>query len=159
MKLKLEKALPSQKSVLRNLYSLYLHDLSEYNGELEINEEGIFEFDAFEMIWEKEGLNPFFIKEGDKIAGFILLLSKPLIKRVDYVINDMFILKGYRGKKISEAAVKLLFDAFKGEYYAEQLKDNKRAIAFWRKIYAKNELEFLEEEKDDVFGQFFTVPE
>lgn len=39
----------NQKIILKHLMTLFLHDLSEFNGEQEFNQEsGLFEFDVFE---------------------------------------------------------------------------------------------------------------
>ncbi|CAM3849363.1 hypothetical protein [Mesobacillus thioparans] len=54
----LENVNPEQKHVLRNLHSLYLHDLSTYTNGLTISEDGSFEFDSFSFIWEKVYLQP-----------------------------------------------------------------------------------------------------
>lgn len=49
-----------EKHILQNLYSLYLHDLSEFTEGLDISTDGSFEFDSFELIWKEEGLTPYF---------------------------------------------------------------------------------------------------
>jgi len=52
-----------EKHILHNLYSLYLHDLSEFTDGLDISTNGSFEFDSFELIWEREGLTPYFFNK------------------------------------------------------------------------------------------------
>lgn len=59
-----------EKHILKNLYSLYLHDLSEYTEGLDISTDGLFEFDSFELIWKTEGLTPYFLKKNKTIVGF-----------------------------------------------------------------------------------------
>ncbi|KAB2335125.1 GNAT family N-acetyltransferase [Bacillus mesophilum] len=137
-----------EKGVLQNLYSLYLHDLSEFTDELDISSNGSFEFDSIELIWEREGLTPYFIKKEDAIVGFLLLLEKPFLKEnYDYSINDIFILKKFRRKGIAILLLKELFKFKKGNYYVIELASNTPAVIFWRKAYSELSIEFDEEKK------------
>lgn len=45
----IEKVDATRKEVLKNLMTLFLHDLSEFNEKLELNTtNGLYEFDVFE---------------------------------------------------------------------------------------------------------------
>jgi predicted acetyltransferase len=144
----LRKASTEEKAILKNLYAFYLHDLSAYSSSLEINSEGTYEFDAFEDIWERDGITPYFIMADGLLAGFLLFLEAPLLTKVDYCINDMFLFHPYRGKGVAEAALASLFAEKKGEYYVVQLESNLRAIGFWRKLLKKHQFPY--EEMNDV---------
>lgn len=161
MKIALEKIGLEKQHILRNLYSLYLHDLSAYAKGLQVSEDGSFEFDSFDLIWEKEGLVPYLIYSDGQLAGFILLLEAPFTKRVDKVINDFFILNPYRGKGVAKAAAEKIFEEHKGSYYISQLKENQPAVRFWRKIYQQLELDVQEytedQEGEEVVYQTFVV--
>lgn len=152
MDITLERITPEKKLILRNLYSLYLHDLSAFAVSLMVSDDGSFEFDSFDVIWEKEGLSPYLIKADGNLAGFILLLETPLTKRVDKVINDFFILNPYRGKGVARAAVSQIFEEHKGSYYISQLTRNEPAVRFWKKIYQQFEIDF-EEVTEDQDGE------
>jgi len=161
MNVTLEKIGPEKQYILRNLYSLYLHDLSAYANGLQVSEDGSFEFDSFSLIWEREGLTPYLIKADDNLAGFLLLLESPLTKRVDKVINDFFILNPYRGKGVAKAAALKVFEEHKGSYYISQLRSNEPAVRFWKKIYQqlKLDVEEVEEVQDgeEVVYQTFVI--
>ncbi len=151
-----------EKHILRNLYSLYLHDLSAYTEGLDISEDGSFEFDAFDMIWEREGLTPYFIKNHEAIAGFLLLLERPFLKNeYDLCINDIFILKKFRRKGIALSVLMELFTQKKGKYFLLELAENIPAVTFWRKSLKELEIEFKEESKDidgdECFVQAFQI--
>ncbi|GAA3319771.1 hypothetical protein GCM10020331_028040 [Ectobacillus funiculus] len=45
---------------LRNLYSLYLYDLSEFSYSLSLNADGLYEFEGFDKVIEREELQPYF---------------------------------------------------------------------------------------------------
>ncbi|AST93491.1 MULTISPECIES: GNAT family N-acetyltransferase [Sutcliffiella] len=148
MSITLHEVLQSEKDVLRNFYSLYLHDLSKFTSTLEISEEGYFEFDGFEKFWEVEGIVPYFIKLEERIIGFILLLERPFLKALnDFGINDIFILNKYKGKGLGREAVKQLFKEKPGKYFVMELIDNQPAVSFWKKLYSELDIQY--EEKED----------
>ncbi|MBT2738488.1 GNAT family N-acetyltransferase [Bacillus sp. ISL-7] len=137
-----------EKHILRNLYSLYLHDLSEFTDGLDISTSGSFEFDSFELIWERDGLTPYFLKKNQVIVGFLLLLERPFLnKDYDFSINDIFMLKKFRRKGIAISLLEELFKQKKGRYFVVELAKNKPAVLFWRKIYRELDIVFEEEKK------------
>ncbi|MFJ8526867.1 GNAT family N-acetyltransferase [Bacillus sp. NPDC094106] len=163
MNVTLEAVSTKQLEILKNFYALYLHDLSEFSPTLHPNENGFFEFDAFELICTREELIPYFIQYEEKYIGFILFAKVPFTApKTDFCINDFFLLKPYRGKQIADQAILEIFKQHMGTYYVAQLKSNSRAVAFWKKFYQKNEIEYQEIEKmdeDDLcLTQTFTVP-
>lgn len=123
--------------VLRNLMSLYLHDLSEYSKELEVDEDGSFVYEGLEYYLEEEDLKPFFIYYNEELAGFILLNSgKYTALAVDYSVHEFFVLRSFRKKGIGKLAVKAVFKQFPGKYKIEQLIYNHSGIAFWKSLYS-----------------------
>ncbi|MFD0048381.1 GNAT family N-acetyltransferase [Actinomycetes bacterium NPDC127524] len=152
----------NEKHILQNLYSLYLHDLSEYTEDLDISTNGSFEFDSLELIWEREGLTPYFLKIEKSIVGFLLLLERPFLKeKYDYSINDIFMLKKYRRKGIAISLLKDLFKYKKGRYFVIELEKNAPAILFWRKVFSELNIKFEEEKKmvdgEDCLVQSFQI--
>ena len=161
MKITIEKIGSDQQETLRNLYSLYLHDLSVYAESLQASEEGSFEFDSFNLIWSKEGITPYLIRADGELAGFILLLEKPFTKKVDVLVNDFFVLNRYRGRGVAKAAVARIFAEHKGHYYISQLKNNDPAVRFWKKIYKQWGVDFEEyteiQDDDEIIYQSFFI--
>lgn len=152
-----------EAQLLRNLYSLYLHDLSLYTNNLDIEVDGQFEFNGFKSFWVEEGISPYLLKdEADAIIGFMLLLERPLLqKEHDYSVNDIFILNKYRGKGYGKQVLEQLFIKKPGKYYVIQLRKNEPAISFWKKIYEQLNIEFHERQEqigdDDCIVQTFQV--
>jgi len=162
MNITLEIITMNEKEVLRNLYSLYLHDLSEFTDGLELSTNGSFEFDAFDVIWEQDGLSPYFVKANGKIAGFLLLAERPFLKKeYDFCINDIFILRNFRGNGIGKKVLKELFRLKKGTYVVLELSKNEPAVCFWKKIYRTFEIKVEEQEKvidgDKCLVQSFVI--
>ncbi len=134
------------ENIIKNLYPLYLYDLSEHYGNLP-NEYGIYEdepvknlIDQYEIqnIWfEKPNiLFPYIIMVDEKPAGFMLVATKPYVSpETDYYVNEFFILRNYRGKKVAEIAAKQVFDRFLGrwELFTNHLEENIRGQKYWRR--------------------------
>lgn len=157
----LQKTGPEDGKILINMYSLYLHDLTAYSDSLKENEEGMYEFDSFSLLWEREGVNPYFIMADGERAGFVLLLEPPFTKKVDYVINDFFVYNRFRGKGIASQAAEALFNGRSGSYFVAQLAGNKRAVAFWQKVYNRCAIDYDEYEDEEdgeaIVCQEFTI--
>jgi predicted acetyltransferase len=148
----LREVLESEKSILRNLYSLYLHELSNFTTNLDLGEDGVFHYEELDDFWKVDGLSPYFITLNEKIIGFILLLERPFLKKGnDYGINDFFILNRYKGKGLAVQAARKTFEEKPGQYFIIQVVENKRAVAFWRKVYT--ELNIETNEKQDLIDE------
>lgn len=145
MAVTLKEVLESEKSKLRNLYSLYLHDLSQFTSKIDIGADGSFEYNSLDKFWEVEGLSPYFIKLDNTIIGFILLLERPFLKKEnDFGVNDIFILNKYKGKGMAQQAIKKLFQEKNGKYFVIELIENRPAISFWKKLYGELNIQYEE---------------
>ncbi|MGU3471007.1 GNAT family N-acetyltransferase [Paenibacillus sp. D51F] len=142
----------NRKFILMNLYPLYLHDLAGIR-EVMPNRCGVFEEDdgirtlqeqqgEFDIWWEKEGLLfPYLILADGLPAGFALIASGPYTESgSDYMVNEFFILRPYRGKGIGEAAAGELFRRHPGSWslFTTPGERNRGSIAFWRKSLARH---------------------
>lgn len=142
-----------KETILKNLVSLYLHDLSEFADDLKVNEEGKYEYDGFDYYFMSEDLKPFLIYFNDEIAGFLLLNSgKYTPADAEYCVNELFILKSFRGRGIATIAIKKILEKYNGKYKVEQFQDNKIAINFWKRFYRNQNIVY--EEKNEVIDGF-----
>lgn len=133
------------KEVLRNLLSLYLHDLSEFLDTIEVNETGRFEFDVLDMYFESPIFHPILLRVDGQLAGFILLTEAPYVKPgCDYCIQEFFIVKTYRGQGVGTQAVGELYRIFPGTYFLVVLEKNQVALHFWRTVHARYRLSYEE---------------
>lgn len=130
----LQKVQESEKEILRNLYALYLHDLSKFTTNITIGANGFFEYEDLHMFWENDGITPYFIKVDQSVVGFLLLLERPFLKKEnDFGINDIFILNQYKGKGIGKKVIELI--------------KNIPAVSFWKKVYSELKIEFDEQKQ------------
>jgi len=151
----IEKVDYENKQVLKNLYQLYLHDLSVYIDE-DIDAAGLYDVDFINEFWETEGLSAFFIKSNARVLGFILLQNGKYAppSGEDYYISEFFILRKYRRNAVGKRAVEKLFDVFPGKYLLCEIPTNNLAIIFWKSIYLQFKLDFKESLEDLQGGEF-----
>lgn len=158
MKIEVKLAAPDEAYIIKNVYPLYLHDLSGHYGHMP-NSHGIFEdsndcrtlteqYDVQNIWWEKpDCLYPFLIRVDDIPAGFMLIATPPhCAKGVDYFVNDFFLLQPFRGKGVAQKAATQVFEMFKGQWelFTNPMEQNITGQKFWRKTvssYTKNHFE------------------
>ena len=155
MKIEVHLTGPNEAYIIKNMYPLYLHDLSGHYGLTEghiPNRHGIFEDDAEcrtladqvevqNIWWEKPGiLYPFLIRADSLPAGFVLIATPPhCAQGVDYFVNDFFLLQPFRGNGIAENAAVQIFGRFEGEWelFTNPAEKNITGQAFWRKTVSR----------------------
>jgi len=158
----LRVATDSDKLILKNLQQFYLHDLSEYTINLDVDVNGLFENNDIDIFYEKDALIPLVIEYEKIVVGFILLATPPYtLQGADYVINDFFILRKYRGRGLGKVVAKELFKARLGKYAMMQLINNQTAISFWKIVLSENGFAYEEKEvmdgDDECLLQMFEV--
>ena len=132
--------------VLKNLVSLYLHDLSEFADDIKMNNEGKYEYGGIDYYFSEKELIPYLIYDDDEVAGFILFNTGKYAGsgQADCSIHELFVAKSFRSRGIATRAVRRLLEMHKGIYRVEQLEKNKLAISFWKRFYDKNKINYDE---------------
>lgn len=149
MTITLQLVLETEAPTLRNLYSLYLHDLSKFTPNIDSGADGFFHYEDLDSFWKVEGITPYFITNDNSIIGFLLLLERPFLKKEnDFGVNDIFILNKYKGKGLASKALEKLFKEKRGKYFVIELEKNLPAVSFWKKIYEQLNIEF--DEKNEI---------
>lgn len=148
MNIEITRINKEQKDKFLNLYNLYLYDLSQYTGE-DPKENGKFDSTNTYLYLEREELHPFFIMYEEKTIGFILICSPPFEPdRVDYAVQELFLLKKYRGMNIVSKGIGKVLEQFKGKISISQLEVNKPAVSFWRKFYQEHNMKYTERQEN-----------
>lgn len=146
MKIEIVLSNKQNSNIIKNLFPLYLYDLSEIYGNVP-NEYGIYEDEPIKTLAEQynvqdvwfqkpDQLFPFIIFVDKKPAGFALVATGGYApKGVDYYMYEFFLLRPYRGKNIGEISAKQVFDKFQGkwEIYTSPTSSNKKGQSFWNK--------------------------
>ena len=167
MEVKLELTDNNNSYIIKNLYPLYLHDISEYDGSLP-NKHGLIDEpeevktlaqqgDVQNGWWKKpESLFPFLITVDNIPAGFNLIATHPHVpvEGIDFVVHEFFLLHGFRGKNVGEFAAIEGFNKFKGKWEVVTYPAQKAAIKFWRKVLKKyTNDKFTEREGNHPWGR------
>ena len=117
----------ADKSVLRNLLELYLHDFSEMTAS-DVDEHGLFGYGHLDGYWTEPGRHPFLIRADGRLAGFALVRSG-----VPHDMAEFFVLRKYRRGGVGLLAARALFAMFPGEWQVREITANTGATAFWRR--------------------------
>lgn len=129
-----------EKQLMINMFSLYLHDLSEYTDHLYMDENGLFQCHDIDLFWDNEKYIPYFITIGKQVIGFVILLRghQAVLDNYDFDFYELFILRQYRKMGIGKFIAQMVFELHPGLYNVSVLIRNTRAINFWRKLYSNN---------------------
>ena len=117
----------ADKSVVRNLLELYLHDFSEMTRS-DVDEHGRFGYAYLDHYWTEPGRHPFLIRADGGLAGFALVRSG-----TPHDMTEFFVLRKYRRSGVGLLAARALFAMFPGEWQVRQMTANTGATAFWRR--------------------------
>ena len=157
--------------IIKNLYPLYLYDLSGHYERLP-NVHGIYEesddvktlqeqYGIQNIWWEKpDVLFPYLILSEGTPAGFILIATPPYCnKGIDFFVNEFFLIQSLRGKGIAESAANIVFDQFKGkwELFTNPLEKNIAGQKFWRKCLSNYTKGAFTEINGETFNGFQTI--
>jgi predicted acetyltransferase len=146
-----------EKAVLQRLLELYLHDLSEFDEDIRLNEHGLYGYRYLDHYWTDEDRFAFFVRAREQIAGFALVRR---LSGDSYQMAEFFVLRSFRRRGIGEAAARQLFARFPGNWEVPQLERNAPAQAFWRRVIGDYTGGKYTEERDggdgDVVERFVT---
>jgi predicted acetyltransferase len=170
MEIKIIKARKAHKDILKNLYVYYRYDLflhTENDDSLALNKYGIVygrkyrthdsamaEYD--EIFNYPKKMFVYLMYVGKIPVGFAIILKPSAInKKVDYKLEEFFIVNRYRNKGFGEHVFCELIAKHKGKWELGILKENKAAITFWRKVITRNIGEYKkvvipEDRKNDI---------
>ena len=169
MRVELRLSSGEDAHIIKNLWPLYQHDVSEFDPGLVPNRHGIFGADdgvttlaehaeAQDPWWrDPASLFPYLILADGIPAGFDLVAAQPRLPAgidADFMVHEFFVLHAYRGKGVAARAALEGFDRHRGRWEIVTWPAHARAIAFWRRMvgsYAANG--HSEEEVDHPWGR------
>lgn len=155
MKIEVKLTAEHESYIIKNMYPLYLHDLSGHYGLVAghmPNRHGIFEdsdeyktlqdqYDMQNIWWEKqEHLYPFLITVDCMPAGFALIASPPYsAEGIDYFVHEFFVLQPFRGTGVAQYAAAYLFNLLKGRWQLFTNPSPKNIVGqkFWKRMVSE----------------------
>jgi predicted acetyltransferase len=132
-------ATESDAALLANLLELYIHDLTEIFGSLEIGPDGRFGYRRLPLYWSEPRRFPFVIRSGSRVAGFALAKrgspadGDPMVLDVE----EFFVLRQYRRSGVGRRAAALLWKGLAGRWTVRVAEANSSALRFWRSVVAE----------------------
>jgi len=137
LKITLEPIARTNKRTLENLFQLYVHDFTElWAGEDrgDIGEEGLFEGDTLDLLWDDPEASHFLIRNGRALAGFAIVNTYAHSGRLlDWSVAEFFVLRKHRKAGVGCSAAHALFARFPaGSWEAAIALKNVAALRFWR---------------------------
>lgn len=137
------EATAEDRVVIRNIYPLYLHDLSPFTEFYDIDDRGLFVPDYLPDWLDVKSpfVHPLMIREGGRPAGFAFVGQAPFPHMTpgrDYRMSEFFILANRRRRGAGRAAALAIFERFRGLWEVSELWGNTRAQAFWRAVIGEH---------------------
>ena len=120
------------RSTLRHLLQLYLHDFSEVLPRAP-DRDGTFPYPHLDAYWIDEWRKPFLITADGEIAGFALVRTMSLVTGSVGVADmaEFFVVRGLRRHGVGRTAAHLLFAKFPGTWEVRVIDHYAAARAFW----------------------------
>jgi predicted acetyltransferase len=134
-------ATKEHRRVLRALFELYAHDFSPMTRADVRDDTGMWTDDSFLAdAWEGDTFHPFLLRVSGRLAGFAWVEEGSYIRPNEdrhWLMEEFFILRKYRGQGVGEWFATQLFDRFRGAWEVGEIRENKDAQAFWRKVIGR----------------------
>lgn len=138
MTLSVLPASPAEHTLLRHLYPLYLHDLSEFGNGYSLDSEGRWQPDFLPYLLSGQaGCHPMLFRLDGRPVGFAMVGQAPfpfMTPGRDFRLCEFFVLRSERRHGVGRNAAFALFDRFPGTWELTQLPANQGAISFWCRV-------------------------
>ncbi len=137
------EASPADRVLIRNLYPLYLHDLTAFTDLYDVDERGFF-YPDYLPDWlsrQSPSMHPLVIREGGRPAGFALVGQAPfphMSPGRDYRMCEFFVLNRARRRGVGRRAAHAIFTLFPGVWEVSELPRNIGAVSFWRRVIGEH---------------------
>lgn len=141
------------KDKLFKLLQFALYDGSQYIDN-DIDENINFEYNWFENYFTDDDRNAYFIKEGNKYLGMVLVNENLKFLNDGKCIAEFLILPKYRRNHIGKKVAYEIFDKFPCMWEVQPMENNSTAYSFWKNIineYSNGNYEIKNDGIEDVF--------
>ena len=139
-KVELERAGVDKRTVIANLFQLYVHDFTELWVDLDrgyLEETGLYPaYDKLDSYWSGDPKRePFLIRTDGRLAGFALVNDYANSGLpTDYGMAEFFVARKYRGTGVAQAAATLVVESRPGQWDVAVTRRNLGAQVFWRRF-------------------------
>ncbi len=136
-------ATPNDRVLIRNLYPLYLHDLTAFTDLYDVDERGVFYPDYLPEWLDRPShlMHALTLREGGRPAGFALVARAPyphMSPARDFRMCEFFVLNRARRRGVGRQAAQAIFAMFPGVWEVTELPRNTVAVSFWRAVIGEH---------------------
>lgn len=125
----------ADKKLLYSLLQKYLYEMAQYYDDLDIEEDGNYEYDHFDDYFTDDTRKAFFILKDDKVAGFVMLNRISYIGETpDYVIAEFCVLPKYRKAYVAKRTFEILCETYPGKWEIRHTIHNIPAARLWSRV-------------------------
>lgn len=128
----------TDRAWLRNVYPLYLHDLSAFDSAYyQLDARGNWQPDHLPSWLGDDHDLPLVIAVAGRRVGFALVNQAPsphIMAGCDFRLSEFFVLRRERRSGIGTLAAHAVFDLHPGRWEVSELVRNEHAIRFWRRV-------------------------
>lgn len=142
--------------IIQNMARFYVYNLSRDCGFISedwvLPADGLYESFDFKPYFQDPTRKAYLIKVKDELAGFVLLNCATTSPDTEWNMGEFFILAKFQRKGIGKKVANRIWEIHPGLWEVSILPENKRALAFWRKIISDlTDGKYSEEMKDVDF--------
>ena len=148
MEFYLDKVTISKKDILYRLLMYSLFEESEFDLN-EMNEDGLFEYNDFNLYFNNIDKDAYFIreKETNKLLGFVMINTNMKKYQNGHNIEEFMIIPKYRRKGLGRKVSLMIFDLYKGNFEVSPSFGSKKAFNFWESVikeYTNNNYKYID---------------
>jgi len=129
MDMEIRLATLQEKAILRNMFELYIHDLSEFI-DIDLDEHGCYGYKFLDHYWTEGNRYPYLVRVNGRLAGFAMV-RRTAEEPVQYLMAEFFIVRKYRMLGIGKEVAEALFARHPGHWQVSQEIRNTAAQHFW----------------------------
>ncbi len=123
--------------VIQNMARFYVYDMSAYLGRQkgwELPKSGLFESSDFKKYWQAEDTYPLIIRQGQEVAGFVIIDKKGSNPTINFNVAEFFILRKFQKKGFGREVALRCFEQLAGIWEVMLYPENAGAYRFWKKV-------------------------
>lgn len=127
-------------NILKNLFQLYIHDISKELS-WNVNNNGLFEAYSLDDWFKDKNNFGYIIYVENNIAGFVMIDKEFKIlenKTENLNLSEIFVLNNFKGKGLAKNVVLKVFDLHKANWETRPVPMSNSAHLFWEKVFSKN---------------------
>lgn len=148
----------SERSLIRRMMELYLHDFSEFDG-TDLDEHGQFGYGDLDYFWFEPTHAAFLVTVDEKLAGFVLVDNEVVLDDSERSITEFFVLRKYRRQGVGQQVATAVFNQFPAKWEVRVITENVPAQTFWRQViagYTDNQFEETVLDNEEWQGPVFS---